>query len=156
MNNAVQSYEKQCARDKMIVKFREDRISKLEQAEPKESKDERYEKQVRTLKQEISLLKESVESNSKAAKIHAEKEVISNKLKDLQSEVTVSPDSLSAQLRNQSELVESLNQYVKLYGEENKRQIEQEMSKTKLEYAEKIETLNEQVQDLKAREETAT
>lgn len=28
---AVESYEKQCARDKMIIKFREDRITKLEQ-----------------------------------------------------------------------------------------------------------------------------
>jgi len=96
LNHSVQSYEKQCARDKMIVKFREDRIAKLELTEPKDDKNE---KQIRQLKQEISLLKESLEQNAKAAKITAEKEQIQAKLKQLQDEAKETPESLTRQMR---------------------------------------------------------
>jgi len=57
MSAAVESYEKQRARDKMIVKFREDRIQKLEQQAP-------LDLQVVDLKKEIAVLKESLENNA--------------------------------------------------------------------------------------------
>lgn len=57
MHQAVESYEKQAARDKMIIKFREDRISKLEAGQ----KDEDY---MKTLKSELALWKESCDHNA--------------------------------------------------------------------------------------------
>jgi len=42
-------------------------------------------------------------------------------------------------MRTLTELTESLNQYLKLYCEESKKEVENELSKVKLDYAEKIE-----------------
>jgi len=58
----VDSYEKQRSRDKMIVKFREDRILKLEQQQPP-TQDEKQ-KQIQDLKKELAIWKESAENNA--------------------------------------------------------------------------------------------
>ena len=51
-----------------------------------------------------------------------------------------------------TELNESLNQYLKLYCEESKKEVENELSKVKLDYAEKIEQLNEKMIEMKEKE----
>jgi hypothetical protein len=81
----VESYEKQCARDKMIIKFREDRITKLEQQStptinsPSSSSDDKQ-KIINDMKKEIQVWKEAADHNAQAAKLFAEKADLNNKL----------------------------------------------------------------------------
>lgn len=58
------------------------------------------------------------------------------------------PDSLNAQMRSLAELNESLNDYLKQYCEESKKTVENELAQTKLDYAEKIDTLNLKIEQL--------
>ena len=60
----------------------------------------------------------------------------------MKKELKQTPESLCAQMRSLNELNEDLNEYLKLYCEESKKEVESEMSKLKLEYAERIEQLN--------------
>lgn len=55
-------------------------------------------------------------------------------------------------MRGLTELNESLNQYLKLYCEESKKEVEKELSQVKLDYAEKIDKLNEQMEEMKKTE----
>jgi len=55
-------------------------------------------------------------------------------------------------MRSLTELNESLNQYLRLYCEESKKEVENELSRVKLDYAEKIEQLSEKLNDLKNNE----
>jgi hypothetical protein len=52
-------------------------------------------------------------------------------------------------MRSLTELNESLNGYLRLYCEESKKEVENELSRVKLDYVEKIEQLNEQINELK-------
>lgn len=45
-------------------------------------------------------------------------------------------------MRSLNELNEDLNEYLKLYCEESKKEVEEDLSKAKLEYTERIEQLN--------------
>lgn len=55
-------------------------------------------------------------------------------------------------MRTLTELNESLNQYLKLYCEESKKEVENELSRVKLDYAEKIEQLNDKINEMKQSE----
>lgn len=55
-------------------------------------------------------------------------------------------------MRSLNELNESLNQYLKLYCEESKKEVEAELSRVKLDYAEKIDELNEKINEMKIKE----
>jgi len=55
-------------------------------------------------------------------------------------------------MRSLTEMNESLNQYLKLFCEESKKEVENELSRVKLDYAEKIEQLNEKNAELKVKE----
>ena len=56
-------------------------------------------------------------------------------------------------MRSLTEMNESLNQYLKLYCEESKKEVENELSRVKLDYAERIEHMNEKMAELKQQEE---
>lgn len=56
----MESYEKQSARDKMIIKFREERISKLE----KEGHSMAADGLVEELRKEVAMWKEASEHNT--------------------------------------------------------------------------------------------
>ena len=56
-------------------------------------------------------------------------------------------------MRSLSELNEGLNDYLKQFCEESKKSVESELAKTKLEYAEKIETLHQQIEKTKKLDE---
>lgn len=71
LQQTIDSYEKQCARDKMIIKFREERINKLEQNTPITKDDQQ--KLINDLKKEVLLWKEASDHNTQAAKLFAEK-----------------------------------------------------------------------------------
>ena len=55
-------------------------------------------------------------------------------------------------MRSLTELNESLNDYLKQYCEESKKEVENELSKVKLDYAEKIEVLNVKIFEMKNKE----
>lgn len=55
----MESYEKQSARDKMIIKFREERILKLEAGGVVES-----DKMIADLKKEVQMWKEAADHNT--------------------------------------------------------------------------------------------
>ena len=67
----------------------------------------------------------------------------------LKAEIKQTPDSLSAQMRTLTEVNESLNQYLRNYCEESKQEVENQLSRVKLDYAEKIEQLNEKINEMK-------
>jgi len=52
-------------------------------------------------------------------------------------------------MRSVTEMMESLNEYLRLYGEESKKEVEMELSRVKLDYAEKIEELNQKIESEK-------
>lgn len=55
-------------------------------------------------------------------------------------------------MRSLTELNESLNNYLRLYCEESKKEVEKELSQVKLDYAEKIEELNIQLNEMREQE----
>ena len=86
--------------------------------------------------------KEAADHNTQAAKLYAEKSELQNKLDTLKLEVSLTPESLSSQIRSLTELNESLNQYLKSYCEESKNELERELAQIKIDYAEQIESFN--------------
>ena len=70
MNQAVESYEKQSARDKMIIKFREERIQRLEQKQPLNPSEK--DSFIQQLKAENQQIKDQIEHNPMCAKLFAE------------------------------------------------------------------------------------
>jgi hypothetical protein len=77
---------------------------------------------------------------------------LQKQVESLKAELKQTPDSLQAQMRTMAELNESLTQYLRLYCEESKKEVENELSRVKLDYAEKLEHLNEKLVELKERE----
>ena len=80
MQQTVESYEKQSARDKMIIKFREERISKLEKEGHSMAAAEGV---VEELRKEVAMWKEASEHNTQAAKLFAEKNDLQKKLESI-------------------------------------------------------------------------
>jgi hypothetical protein len=135
MQQTVESYEKQSARATMIIKFREERISKLEkeggqgqgQLTPGQllHGQEPIEEQLR---KEVCMWKEAAEHNTQAAKLFAEKNELQRKLDTINQEVKSSPESLTVQVKSLTEFNESLNLYLKSYCEESKKELEKELA----------------------------
>ncbi len=63
------------------------------------------------------------------------------------------PESQAKQVTAVTEMVEQLNEYLRLYGEESKKEVETELSQTKLEYAEKMESLSSKITQLSEEKE---
>ena len=51
-------------------------------------------------------------------------------------------------MRSLTELNDSLNEYLKQFCEESKKEVENELSKVKLDYAEKMEALNIRISEM--------
>lgn len=137
----------------MIIKFREDRITKLEQQpstsplNSASSADEKT-KLINDMKKEIAVWKESSDHNAQAAKLFAEKADLINKLEQSKKELKQTPDSLSAQMRSLTELNEGLSDYLKQYCEESKKNVENELARTKQEHADKLVKLTSELSTL--------
>jgi hypothetical protein len=56
---------------------------------------------------------------------------------------------MNAQMRSLIELNDGLNEYLKLYCEESKKEVEMQLSRVKLDYAEKIEEVNSKMEEMK-------
>ena len=90
-------------------------------------------------------MKETADSNASSAKLFTEKAELQSRYDTLIKESKCMPDSMQAQMRSLNEMMENLNQYLKMYNEEAKKEAEDELSKKKLEYAEKMEDMNEEI-----------
>lgn len=120
----------------MIIKFREERISKLEKEGHSSLVAEGV---IEELKKEVAMWKEASEHNTQAAKLFAEKNDLQRKLDSIDQEVKASPESLTVQVRSLTEFNESLNLYLKSYCEESKKELERELAQAKIDLAEYTE-----------------
>jgi len=59
---------------------------------------------------------------------------------------------MNAQMRSLIELNEGLNEYLKLYCEESKKEVEAELSRVKLDYSVKFDELNAKIAELQTKE----
>lgn len=100
------------------------------------------------MRKEVGLWKEASEHNTQAAKLFAEKSELQNRLDKVHKEVEKSPESLSHQVRGLTEMNESLNQYLKTYCEESRKELEKELASVKIELAETIDIYNVKMQHL--------
>lgn len=55
-------------------------------------------------------------------------------------------------MRSLVELNEGLNEYLKLYCEESKKEVEQELARVKLDLAERVEEFNNKLEELNKHE----
>ncbi|MFO0116526.1 MAG: hypothetical protein ACK521_02535 [bacterium] len=107
MQSALETFEKQSSRDKMIIKFREQRIQKLEEKIEKDAKCkvdgekgcsecEKLIEEIENLRQERDSWKESSDRNPQAAKLFVEKAELVMQRAQLEAEARVTPESLTA------------------------------------------------------------
>lgn len=108
----------------MIIKFRDQRITKLEQTLAQSNQDqcnqcEMLQEQVTQITQERDEIKDlyDKQTSTLAAKLFAEKEELKRQNAVLLSEIQQTPESLTAQLRGFNELTDSLSLYLKEHCE---------------------------------------
>jgi len=93
-------------------------------------------------KREISQWLECAENNPQAAKLFSEKQELIAAKQALQSELNVSPESLTARIRGLNELTNNLNVYLKEYCmSEGFEKLKQELEASKDELAGKVVAL---------------
>lgn len=114
--SAIESFEKQRTRDKMIIKFRDSTIDKFgnltDKLDNAESK-----KEIMQKIQEIELLNQQIESNPLTAKLFVENNILKKDRSELKKIVDKTSDNLHSQYRSAIEFTASLNKYVKDYIE---------------------------------------
>ena len=125
---ALEASEKNRARDRMIIKFREDRIKELEsrvsQLEQSDksgqtghdcAKCNDLTRQLIDAQQEISQWLEVADKNPLVAKLQAENAELKATRATLQAEINHTPESLTARVRGLNEMTNNLNSYLKEY-----------------------------------------
>ena len=164
---ALEASEKNRARDKMIIKFREERIAELEArlARAEESRADStaassdgacencpsLRKQLEDSAKEIAQWVEVADKNPQAAKLFAEKQDLIATKQALQSELQVTPESLTARIRGLNELTNNLNAYLKEYCmSDGFDRLKQELETTNQEMTTKVETLESELSGLES------
>jgi hypothetical protein len=147
MQAALETFEKQSSRDKMIIKFREQRIAKLEEKVDRSGCTEcvNLKDELAALKEERDSWKESSERNPQAAKLFVEKAELIMQKASLEAEAKVTPESLTAQIRGLNDLTESLSNYLKEHCESRQKEREDELLAVKTQMAEQIAALETQL-----------
>ena len=163
---ALDAFEKNKSRDKMIIKFREQRIAELEKkiskaketqtndfslsnlkdASVDESQYEALSQENASLQQQLDQLKldnqklqELATNNPQAAKLFAEKSELNRQKQMLQDELKVTPESLTARIRGLNDLTNDLNAYLKEYCmTEDIDTLRKELESTKQELGTKV------------------
>ena len=166
---ALEASEKNRARDKMIIKFREERIAELE-ARLTKAEDCSHnatttcdsitseqadcalclslKKELSDARTEISQWVEVSDKNPQAAKLFAEKEELLAQKAALQQELQVTPESLSARIRGLNEMTSDLNAYLKEYCmSEGFDRLKQELEQSKMELTQKVESLETELSE---------
>lgn len=146
----------------MVLKFREERISELEnklakmkdtqdsgaseEAKPTECKGDCEEckslkVQLANAKKEAEEWKATHERNPPAAKLFAEKAELEKRLKALQDELKVTPESLTARVRGLNDMTNDLNSYLKQYCMDSQKNLKEELENAKSELGSKVTSL---------------
>jgi len=147
---AIDSFEKQRTRDKMIIKFRDSTIAKFANLSDKldsiESKKELDDRQ-----SEIEILKQQIESNPQTAKLFVENKILNKERNELKKIVEKTNDSLHSQYLSSIEFTSALNKYIKDYIEKEemdreeiiKEKVDIERAELKAEHEDEVNRLEE-------------
>lgn len=140
--STIDRFEKKIESDKMIIKFRQDNITRLQKGEKISDNEE-----IKELKLEMSVLKKECENNYMASKFFCENEALKEHIKTLEREIKEDSTSLRRRLKENQEFTEKLqnslkksanereqlrallNQYISLKGSEISTQV-QDLSQT--------------------------
>lgn len=149
----IDHYKKEINREKMIIKFRDSTISKLNMSE--KLSDAESLQLVVDLREEVKVLREAMESEEMLVPLQRELERL--KAKNQEFEDTVGKESLSlkAQYSNLLIFTEELNQYFQRYLESSElereeiiqKRVTEALSDVKLEYGEKINEVQERLME---------
>lgn len=145
----------------MIIKFREERISDLEnklaalRSNTKTCGDQsgcetcaELRKQLEEAQKEISQWSEVADKTEQAAKLFAEKEELLAAKRALQDELKETPQSLTARIRGLNELTNNLNAYLKEYiMSEGFDRLKEELEQSREELTTKVASLESEMQD---------
>ena len=142
----------------MVLKFREERINELESklAKMKDAQESgaaptecaggceecaSLKVQLASAKKEAEEWKATHERNPPAAKLFAEKAELENKLKALQAELKVTPESLTARIRGLNDMTNDLNSYLKQYCMDSQKNLKEELENAKADLGGRVESL---------------
>lgn len=147
---AVEAFEKQRTRDKMIIKFRDSTIQRFSNLSDKlDSEKSKIELQNKNT--EIELLNQQIELNPQAAKLFAENMTLKKENEEMKKFVDKTKDSMYAQYRSCIEFNASLNKYIKSYIEKEemnrdeiiRTQVDIERAELKAQHEEELSRLEE-------------
>lgn len=147
---ATDNYEKQQARDNMIIKFRDSSISRFGNIHDKLPTEE-AKLEFTNLQDEIKYLKEQIEDNPKLAKAYAEITDLKSKISDLTSTATEfqSKTAIEELYRSSMEFIDELKEYIDFNDEER-----QELNNFAVdELNKKVEILKNELKETEAQTE---
>lgn len=147
---AVDGFEKQRTRDKMIIKFRDSTIQRFGNLADKVDSEE-LKKELENKIAEIENLNQQIESNPQTAKLFVENKLLKKEKEELKKIVDNTMDSLSSQYRSAIEFTATLNKYIKEYIEKEemerddiiKAQVDIERAELKAAHEEELNRLEE-------------
>lgn len=145
---ASDSYEKQHARDSMIIKFRDSTISRFGDLKDKID-DKGIAEQFDEFRHEIKLLHEQLLENPKLANEHALNEELRYELSKLKKESNSSEESYFSLYKSSLEFIDELKEYIDFNEEERQERNNSAVQ----EYMKKIEALANEVQQVEAQTE---
>jgi hypothetical protein len=116
--DAVAKFEKKAASDKLIIKFRENTLDRLQQGQPED---------VRALHEEAKLLRDLVESNPGMAKLFAENCQLKNYIATLSKEGSLDKSSLQQRLKASQDFTRQLQQALS-HGVAERRELTAELN----------------------------
>ena len=149
LKGANDSYEKQQARDKMIIKFRESTISNFGGKRDK-LLEEDCRKEVNNLKEEVKYLKLQIEENPKLVKSYADITELKKRIADMSNDSTDSEfqtkESINNMYKSCMEFIDELKDYID-YSEEKRQE---QNSKIFEELNKKIDMLKNEIKEAEA------
>lgn len=110
--STIEKYEKKMESDKMVIKFREDAIKRLQKGEQGITNDE--------LREEVNLMKRISDNHPMAAKLFVENDTLREHIKMLKGELKEDLNSLSNRLKENQEFTEKL--HISLRKSSNERE----------------------------------
>ena len=115
LKTAVADLEEQLENHKILIRFRDAKISALEEANPDEATE------IRNLREEIRILRNSLKSDVQANLMQAENKRLSEELEKLKSSSLINPLQNSQQVLDLKEMNYKLTQAVNLLVQENQK-----------------------------------
>ncbi|CAG9326979.1 unnamed protein product [Blepharisma stoltei] len=105
LNIAISKYERKITNDKMVLKFRDSTISRL-QGQPVSEEDSELE----NLKKENEMLREQIESNPIAARLFVENDILQKENDYLKQELANGPSSIAMRLEEEAKFTQELRE----------------------------------------------